>query len=236
MVLVNSLDWCRSFVRKVMGLIARLLNTLSGGHITPNMITLVGLLAHVAIAFWIALGALVTAGVWLIVFGLFDTLDGELARLQKRDSPAGMFLDSVTDRMKEILIYIGVGAYMLSNPGDLYCAYDYGGDCFFGYTVPGFYANHVAVLAIAVLGLSMLTSYINAWGEAVMGRAGASAASINKTFRGGLGSFEVRMALIVVGLLTNHLTGALVVVGLLVSFTIVSRFYKVLGELKRVQG
>ena len=52
------------------------------------------------------------AALLLAVFGLFDTLDGELARLQGTESPQGAFLDSVTDRMKEILVYVGLAVWL----------------------------------------------------------------------------------------------------------------------------
>ncbi len=56
--------------------VARALNYLSGGKLTPNQVTISGLLAHVPIVWLIATGHGVIAGVMLIIFGLFDTLDG----------------------------------------------------------------------------------------------------------------------------------------------------------------
>ncbi|MDQ5958686.1 MAG: CDP-alcohol phosphatidyltransferase family protein, partial [Patescibacteria group bacterium] len=64
-----------------MSKIAGLLNKISGGKITPNGITWFGFFMHIPIAYFIATGNLIIAGVGLIIFGLFDTLDGELARL-----------------------------------------------------------------------------------------------------------------------------------------------------------
>lgn len=230
---MKLLDIIRDGVRQIMRRVAGLLNSLSDGRLSPNMVTITGLLAHIPIAGLIAKGYWTSAGVWLIVFGLFDTLDGELARLQKRASAAGMFLDSLTDRMKEILIYMGIGSYITNNFYELKCTSDID-SCFYG----GFYipANYLLVLIIAVLGSSLLTSYINAWGEAIMSRGGVTKAEMNKVFRGGLASFEIRMTLLVLGLLTGFLSVVLIVIGVLVVLTIIGRMYKVFRELKNVQS
>lgn len=219
------LDYLRVFVKRYMHRLAVVLNRLSGGKLSPNTVTITGLIAHLPIAWLIAhsynyFGYSVIAGVLLIIFGLFDTLDGELARLQKTASPQGMFLDSVTDRMKEVMIYGGIIA---AQAGVLKTEYwDY--DVMF------------MVIILLVMGGSLLTSYINAWGEAVMSRAGASSAAMNKTFRGGLASFEIRMALLAFGLLTNTLFIAVLLVGLLVAITITDRIRRVFRELGRVQN
>lgn len=226
---MKLLDGIKEAVRSVMRVIARTLNNISGGRISPTMITLVGLISHLPIAWLILLGSkyngyLVVAGVLLIVFGLFDTLDGELARLQKRTSPAGMFLDSVTDRIKEVLVYLGIIANLAATTvhGDL----------------SEFDAIMIFVLVsvVAVLAGSLLISYINAWGEAVLARAGANKSVMNKTFRGGLASFEVRITLLAVGLLTTHFLAAVWLIGILVIITLVQRLTKVFRELSRVQG
>jgi phosphatidylglycerophosphate synthase len=86
----GALDTIRNNVRKFMRSIARFLNTISGGKITPNMVTITSLVAHLPIAYFIATGSHFLAAGLLVVFGLMDALDGELARLQKKDSPAGM--------------------------------------------------------------------------------------------------------------------------------------------------
>lgn len=211
------------------------LNKLSGGRVTPNMITMTGLLAHLPIAWFIAQGQLFVAGILLIVFGLFDTLDGELARLQKRTSPAGMFLDSLTDRIKEIVIYMGLASYLIDSLPSLSCNQGLY-SCFLRTGVPGISTRHLSIILIAVLGGSLLTSYINAWGEAVMSRSEAKSSAMNKMFRGGLAGFEVRMALIVLGLFTAQLFPVILLIGVLVGFTAYGRIKAVLRELSNVQN
>lgn len=208
---MNSLlDKVRDTVRAGMRVVARFLNWISGGKLSPNIITIVGLLAHLPIAYLIADGQLVLSAVLLVIFGLFDTLDGELARLQKSENPGGMFLDSVTDRMKEIFLYGGVVFYLVSSD-----------QAFF------------AVWAILALGGSMLTSYINAWGDVVMTQVHGNTHKVNKTFRGGLLRFEIRMFLLVIALLFNQLALFVVVIGVLSMLTAVQRINNVMKKMPR---
>jgi phosphatidylglycerophosphate synthase len=100
MKLSKTMDSGRTAVRSLARSVAKLLNSLSGGRLSPNSVTLFGFVMHIPIALLIARGYFIYGGIGLIIFGLFDTLDGELARLQERPSAWGMFLDSITDRMK----------------------------------------------------------------------------------------------------------------------------------------
>ncbi len=208
----SLLDVCREVVRKFMGGVAKRLDSLSGGAITPNMITIVGLLAHIPIAWEIAMGNYRLAAVLLVIFGLFDTLDGALARVQNRVSKIGMLLDSVTDRVKEVMLYTGA-AYVIVAAGRPY----------------------MAVWAVAACGASLLVSYINAWGEAVLGQNRTKTHAINKAFRTGLMTFEIRMIVVVVGLLSNRLTEAIILIAILSAWTAISRFVNISRELDHVQ-
>ena len=76
------------------GLIATLL------RITPNALTLFGLLAAVATAYW----ALSLWAIAFLVFSLFcDGIDGSVAIFQKKESNRGAIFDSVADRISEAL-------------------------------------------------------------------------------------------------------------------------------------
>jgi CDP-diacylglycerol---glycerol-3-phosphate 3-phosphatidyltransferase len=208
-----------------MRLVAIGLDKLSHGKITPNMVTVTGLLAHLPIVYLITQGELVVAGVLLVIFGLFDSLDGELARLQKRDGPKGMFLDSVTDRMKEIFLYVGV-SYELVNYVSTNCSG----------TLSTCLEGQGLVFAVIVLALggSLLTTYTNAWGEVVLQRANIANKNANKLFRGGLAPFEVRMGLLALGLLTNTVGMAVLIIATLAWLTVFMRIRKVYKALGRV--
>lgn len=198
------LDTCRKLVRALMHHIARILNSVTRGRLSPNTVTLFGLFMHVPISLLIANGYFGYGALFLVIFGLFDTLDGELARLQGRASVAGMLLDASTDRMKEVLLYSGA-AYALATMG---------------------YA-HAAAWAVGACGASLCVSYIKAKGETAVAGSKLSPNEVNRLFQDGLARFEVRMFLLVVGLLINQLLAVLVIITVLSSLTAFSRLIKI---------
>ncbi len=211
---MKLLDVIRDGIRRVMRSIARFLNSVTGGKLSPNMVTITGLLAHIPIALLIATLHPWKAAVLLVVFGLFDTLDGELARLQKRETTSGMLLDSITDRMKEIMLYTALGYNIIATTGRPY----------------------LAVWAISACGAALLVSYVNAWGEVVVATHNIDKHSVNKSFRGGLASFEVRMFIVLVGLLSGRIALALIVITLAASFTAIMRLARITRKLADVQN
>lgn len=88
------------------------LNIIAGGlgkiGFTPNLLTLVGFLMMCGIGAVLALGNFALGGLLIIAAGIFDALDGSLARLTNRVSKFGAFLDSTTDRFAEGAIYFGI--------------------------------------------------------------------------------------------------------------------------------
>lgn len=81
--------------------------------IFPNTMTLLGLAGNVVGAVLIALGYLTVGGMVVLVMGLVDTLDGTMARLRGMPSEFGAFVDSVTDRYSELLIFGGLLYYFV---------------------------------------------------------------------------------------------------------------------------
>jgi CDP-diacylglycerol--glycerol-3-phosphate 3-phosphatidyltransferase len=96
-----------------------LMSALGRVPVTPNQITVVGVVLTFIAAVLVALGFLLWAGVVLIFAGTFDILDGALARSSRRAYPYGAFLDSTLDRYSEGAIYIGLVAYFASTGGPL---------------------------------------------------------------------------------------------------------------------
>ncbi len=206
------LDRIRDVVKGAMLIFARILNRLSGGKLTPNQVTITGLVAHIPIVWLIATRHNLAAAIMLIIFGLFDTLDGQLARLQKRATALGRFLDSSTDRMKEVLLYCGIVAALLQT----------------GHKT-------VIIAAVGALGASLCTSYLNAWGEAVVSAAPSIRGhQVNKSFRSGLLGFDLRIVLIIAGLLFNRLELAVYVILVLAAITVAQRFIQITARLKNV--
>ena len=103
--------WARSVARRAAQIFVKT-------PITPNMLTLFGLVLNIAVAVLLATGHLVAGGVMVIVAGLFDMLDGALARITSRMSAFGAFLDSVVDRYSEAVVLLGLFLYYYPQPGN----------------------------------------------------------------------------------------------------------------------
>jgi CDP-diacylglycerol--glycerol-3-phosphate 3-phosphatidyltransferase len=76
--------------------------------IYPNTMTIIGLAGNIVGAVLIALGHMTTGGIIVLIMGVVDTLDGTMARLRGMPSEFGAFVDSVTDRYSELVIYGGL--------------------------------------------------------------------------------------------------------------------------------
>ena len=76
--------------------------------IGPNAVTLFGLALAGVTAYLIAIDQLLWGGVMLLVSGALDSLDGAVARMSGKASPAGALLDSVVDRVAEGVVLFGV--------------------------------------------------------------------------------------------------------------------------------
>ena len=110
--------------------------------ISPNLLSIFGLILGIIAAVFIGLNNLILAAVFLAVGAVADLFDGSLARKFGQETVFGAFLDSVIDRIQELGIFIGA-TYMLISKGN----YDW------------------AILPIVALGLSFLVSYSRARGE-----------------------------------------------------------------------
>lgn len=98
-------DWARTWGSKLLVPVATLLGKLG---FTPNMLTLLGLTMTLGVAVVLGLGH-TTLGGWLFLLsGLFDALDGTLARVTNRKTPFGAFLDSTCDRYADAAILAGM--------------------------------------------------------------------------------------------------------------------------------
>ncbi len=81
---------------------------LSAMRVRPDALTAMGWALSVSAATLFALGYTKTAGAVMLFAGLFDALDGAVARESNRMSSFGAFLDSTLDRLSESAIFVGV--------------------------------------------------------------------------------------------------------------------------------
>jgi CDP-diacylglycerol--glycerol-3-phosphate 3-phosphatidyltransferase len=100
----------RAYLGKSLDPIAIYLNRLG---LAPNTVTLIGLAGNLVGALFLARGEFLIGGLLVLAMGPVDALDGTMARLRGERSDFGAFVDSVTDRYSELLIFAGLIAYYL---------------------------------------------------------------------------------------------------------------------------
>lgn len=73
--------------------------------VTPNFLTLTGVLGTIIGAYFVAVGQLPLGGAIIMLMGPIDFLDGAVARAKGEPTSFGAFVDSVSDRYIELIIY-----------------------------------------------------------------------------------------------------------------------------------
>ncbi|HSW50465.1 MAG TPA: CDP-alcohol phosphatidyltransferase family protein, partial [Bryobacteraceae bacterium] len=96
---------------KVILLIVR---ALALSRIHPNVLTFIGLLVNGVAAALLASGRFTAAGVVIMTAGLFDMVDGRVARETNRVTRFGGFFDSVLDRYSDLVLLMGLLVYYAS--------------------------------------------------------------------------------------------------------------------------
>lgn len=92
---------------------------------TPNLVTITGFILNIGVAAIFVIGAersnrgdfryVGWAGGLILFAGLFDMLDGQVARIGKMSSSFGAFLDSVLDRYSELFMFLGICYYLVAH-------------------------------------------------------------------------------------------------------------------------
>ena len=134
----------RSTWNKVMSPVG---GALARTPLTPDQVTVVGVLLQALAAWYIVEGRLFVAALVSVVAALADAFDGALARAKGTGRPFGALLDSTTDRLADALVFLPV-------------AWLYGVDPDTGHD-----SEMVALLALVALVASFLVSYVKARAE-----------------------------------------------------------------------
>jgi CDP-diacylglycerol--glycerol-3-phosphate 3-phosphatidyltransferase len=79
--------------------------------VMPNTMTILGVLGNLSAAVLLASGKMTAGGILVLISGAFDALDGTMARLRGIDGHFGAFVDSVSDRYSELVIFGGLLYY-----------------------------------------------------------------------------------------------------------------------------
>jgi CDP-diacylglycerol--glycerol-3-phosphate 3-phosphatidyltransferase len=87
-------------------------------RLTPNAISITGLIGNIVAAVLIFENHFVLAGVAFILGSVCDMLDGRYSRMSGKGSPFGAFLDSTLDRVSEGIVLAAVAAYFAQQQDD----------------------------------------------------------------------------------------------------------------------
>lgn len=108
----------------IYNIINPLINLLVKLKITPNMITSIGLFLNIVAAVIFVIGGeqddrgdmtyVGWGGFTILVAGLFDMIDGRLARISGMSNDFGALYDSVLDRYSEMIMFLGICFYLIS--------------------------------------------------------------------------------------------------------------------------
>ena len=132
----------KDYARKILDPIVSVLTSLG---VPPTLVSILGLLLSLYGAGVVARGQLALGGVFLLLSGICDVLDGDLARRRGMASRFGAFLDSTLDRVAEFGFFGGFLYYLIHRPGGA--------------------SDVVFVITITALTGSVMTSYVRARAE-----------------------------------------------------------------------
>ena len=119
-------------------------NRLIESRLTPNAISVAGLMGNLVAALLVTQDEFFLAGIAFVAGSVMDTLDGRYSRMSGKGTPFGAFLDSSLDRMEEGIVLAAVGAHFAQEGNDV----------------------AVAAVVVAVL-FSLMVSYTRARAEAL---------------------------------------------------------------------
>src|SRR6516164_6928758 len=148
------MTWTSAFGRGCGWLLDRIVHGLALTRISPNVLTFVGLMINIAAAFLFGHASATSAdrmflyaGLVIIGAGIFDMVDGRVARRTNQVTVFGAFFDSVIDRYSDVVLFFGVLVYYAR-------------------------VNHFryVVLTAFVMVTSLMVSYTRARAEALIGQ------------------------------------------------------------------
>jgi len=112
------MSWTGEFGRGSGWLLQKIVNGLAISKISPNMLTFIGLCINIVAALFFgfsrgdhAVRYFVYAGLTILGAGIFDMVDGRVARQTGQESVFGAFFDSVLDRYSDVAIFFGLLVY-----------------------------------------------------------------------------------------------------------------------------
>jgi CDP-diacylglycerol--glycerol-3-phosphate 3-phosphatidyltransferase len=194
----------QQFMRR---LVEQVMHPLARTGITPNMLTLIGLLLTIFTAGVIALNHLRIGGILVLCAGLFDMFDGAMARVTQKSSKFGAFFDSTLDRYAEGILLLGIIIYaQLHLP------------------------SQQIVGSITTANLVIWLTYLAALSSLMISYARARAEGLGLECKMGLLARPERVILLAAGLLIGGQPGLLwtmLILAVLTTFTAIQRIFHI---------
>jgi CDP-diacylglycerol--glycerol-3-phosphate 3-phosphatidyltransferase len=209
------MSWTASFGRVSKVLLYAIVRGLALTHISPNVLTFMGLVINVIAAFLFGYAKgedhwrmFLYSGLVIIGAGIFDMVDGRVARATGQVTVFGAFFDSVIDRYSDVALFFGLLVY-------------------YARANRFFYVGLVAFVMVS----SLMVSYTRARAEALIGQC-----------KVGFMERPERIVLVILGALLerwNAMAPALWVLALLSTITVIHRIaytYQQTKDMRVAQG
>jgi CDP-diacylglycerol--glycerol-3-phosphate 3-phosphatidyltransferase len=201
------MTWTSAFGRACGWLLDRIVHGLALTRISPNALTIFGVIINIVAAFFFGHANATNAGpmffyagLVIIGAGLFDMVDGRVARRNNQVTVFGAFFDSVMDRYSDVILFFGLLVY-------------YGRINRFRYVV----------LVAFVMVTSLMVSYTRARAEALIGQC-----------KVGFMERPERIVLVILGALFNRMAPVLWVLAALSTITVAHRIIYTYSKTKHL--
>src|SRR5438552_1595558 len=191
----------RRIQQQARHLVTLIIRPLARLGITPNMLTIIGLLLSILTAGVLAQGWLLIGGLLVLFAGVFDMFDGAMARVTNAATTFGAFFDSTLDRYSESIILAGLLFFAVQKPviQDRFWPFQYEQSWM------------IILVFIAAVG-SFMVSY-----------AKARAEGLGLECKTGLLARPERVVILAIGLLTGAVIWALALLAVLSHVTAIER-------------
>src|SRR6266513_4908326 len=195
----------RRIQQRARHLVTLLIRPLARLGVTPNTLTVIGLLLGILAAVVIAQGLLVAGGLLVLFAGIFDMFDGAMARVRNASTTFGAFFDSTLDRYSESIILFGLLFFALQKPviQDRFWPFQYEQSWM------------IILIFIATVG-SFMVSYSKARAE-----------GLGLECKTGLLARPERVVILAIGLLSGAVLWALIILAIFSNVTAIERIVHV---------
>ena len=205
-------DWIKnSFLRSITPVIDFFIKR----RLNPNHFTTIGLILSGVAAYLFGIGLLRIAGIIMLISGIFDIIDGKVARATNRVTKFGALYDSTLDRYAEVMIFFGLAYFFINNQwtsGTINIS-------FLNWSIKNINISFISTIAVCMaLGGSVMTSYVRARAE-----------GLGLECKVGVMQRPERIVLIASGAIFHKvlLVVALVIVAIFSNLTAIQRLYHI---------